>query len=61
MSMTREEKVEALVALIDDYDLDTLLDIIKECTCDYYRSATDEEIDADYASLAANDEEVPND
>jgi len=61
MSMTREEKISALVKCIDGYDLDTLLGIVKECTYDYYCSATGKEIDADYALFVSNDEEVPND
>lgn len=56
--MTREEKIELLIAQVEDWDLGTLISFAQETLKDNLRNATEEEVDAEFAaSEALPDEE----
>lgn len=54
---TREEKIEALVADISNWDLGTLIGYAKHVMRAALESSTDEEVDSDYLEACVGDVE----
>lgn len=46
--MTRDEKIAALIESVEDWDIETLIDRVKEIRLDSLNEKTDAEIDSIY-------------
>jgi DNA-binding protein Fis len=54
---TREEMLASLLNCVEDWELDTLIDHVKNNLADYYENCSDEELEEAYDAYVVEDEE----